>query len=85
MESLYLHTTYINITQKIRLIHLGIKEYLEEESEINELFDLIQEEFLDSIIYNHPEIYDKNDIDLSLTIENLDHILNIIEINYDKF
>lgn len=78
-------STYINITQKIRLIHLGIKEYLDEESEINELFDLIQEEFLDSIIYNHPDLYDKTDMDLILTIENLDHILNIIEINYDKF
>lgn len=40
MEPLYSHTTFINITQKIRLIQLGIKEYLEEESEINELFDL---------------------------------------------
>lgn len=80
-----MNSTYINITQKIRLIQLGIKEYLNEESEINELFDLIKEEFLDSIIYNHPDLYDKNDMDLSLTIENLDHILNIIEINYDKF
>ena len=80
-----MNSTFINITQKIRLIQLSIKEYLEDESEINELFDLIQEEFLDSIIYNHSEMYDKNDIDLRLTIENLDHILNIIEINYDKF
>ena len=77
--------TFINITQKIRLIQLGIKEHLNEESEINELFNLIQEEFLDSIIYNHPDLYDKNDMDLSLNIGNLDHILNIIEINYDKF
>lgn len=76
--------TFINITQKIRLIQLGIKEYINEESEINELFNLIQEEFLDSIIYNHPELYDKNDVDLRLNIENLDHILNIIEINYEK-